>query len=526
MSISVSRVIRIARRRLYISYMNSVRRYKPVHASMAHDAPLPGVGFTATDMLEWLSLDGWERVREIQVSGQGEDHGHLRHCCVGVDGELGREHDDEMEGASKKEAGPLERNGDGDEGQVSGMTVLDAMARYFAVPPEVGRLLIMYGAVHWARIPPAIPEALLTCPEEGTRHDAVRERARQLVVDNGELEGLSQSEQSRILLSKTDRVLDAGFVAKPYSYIRAHLWPKRFPLFHSVDWRDRVVAVGEEYVVINKPPGVPVPPTVDNVLENVQAGAAKALNVPVETLRITSRIDQPTEGLVVVGRTKAFVSRFNASMRGNATRKFYRAAVWVGGAREGREEGVAAIDMLAANPGDLRHRVIKYKGPGTPFVSLVCDGLDGAENVKDQMVDCHLIVRSVTALADADHCLPPPSEGARLYEIEIQLVTGRTHQIRCQMSALGLPLVGDDMYEALADRSLRERLLADPEGFQNILEDGTRVLREPEIAIGLQAFRLEFEGEHGVFEELEGQACGRVVFEAGVPWWRSPPRIV
>ena len=417
------------------------------------------------------------------------------------------------------------------------MTVLAAMERYFAVraelelesepklelnlerlrslaprsvacqvPPDVGRRLVTFGAVHCARIPPEIPAAFLSTPEDGERHESVRQRARQLVMDGGELDGLSQSAQSRILSSKTDRILDETFVARPLSYIRVHLWPKRFPLFHSVSWQSRVVAVGAEYVVVNKPSGVPVPPTVDNVLECVQTGAAQALGVDVETLHVTSRIDQPTEGLVVVGRSKAFVGRFNAAVRGDGTggttKKFYRAAAWV-------DDDVVRSPPWSEHM-DVRHRVlVKHKAPMTPFVTLVCDS-----GPREKLVDCHMVIVSARALADGEHALAPV-DGKTLVEFEIELVTGRTHQIRCQLSAMGFPLVGDALYEPLADGSMRERLLADPDGFRNVRPDGTRVLQEAEDVIGLQAFRLEFSGS-----DAFGDPAERVVFEAGEPWWR------
>ena len=43
-----------------------------------------------------------------------------------------------------------------------------------------------------------------------------------------------------------------------------HVHPKRFPEARAVDWRARVVALGEDWVVVDKPPGVSVNPTVDS----------------------------------------------------------------------------------------------------------------------------------------------------------------------------------------------------------------------------------------------------------------------
>jgi hypothetical protein len=42
---------------------------------------------------------------------------------------------------------------------------------------------------------------------------------------------------------------------------QVHVHPKRFPAAYSVDWRQRVVADGSEYVVVDKPAGVQVSST-------------------------------------------------------------------------------------------------------------------------------------------------------------------------------------------------------------------------------------------------------------------------
>ena len=47
--------------------------------------------------------------------------------------------------------------------------------------------------------------------------------------------------------------------------------------------------------------------------------------------------------------------------------------------------------------------------------------------------------------------------GPEGYETTLQLVTGRTHQIRAQMAAIGCPLLGDLLYAALREKQSHEQ---------------------------------------------------------------------
>lgn len=169
--------------------------------------------------------------------------------------------------------------------------------------------------------------------------------------------------------------------------------------------------------------------------------------------------------------------------------------------------------------------------------------------------------------------------GPTAYESTLQLVTGRTHQIRAQMAAVGCPLLGDQLYTALAARwqqeQQQEQEQQQPQEQQQVQqEDGpsieglqqqqssgspqhrhwgaawSKVYQEdPSRPIGLQAARLrvrdvagrmsrrrEEEEEDGTREGEEASAAELlqlfatadeysewVEFAAGTPWWRAAP---
>lgn len=59
-----------------------------------------------------------------------------------------------------------------------------------------------------------------------------------------------------------------------------------------------------------------------------------------------------------------------------------------------------------------------------------------------------------------------PPQCAGVVEVEIELMTGRSHQIRGQLSALGFPLCGDAMYGGFM-RDQSEALCEDKDGFMS-----------------------------------------------------------
>lgn len=188
------------------------------------------------------------------------------------------------------------------------------------------------------------------------------------------------------------------------TYLRVHQNPRRFPV-QVFQWPEQKVFENSDFVVVNKPSGLPVPATVDNIQENMSSLISQALN---HQVHVTHRLDVATNGLVVFAKSKNAQTEFNKKLAAGEVRKLYRALVH-------------GVDLPT---GDWLH----YMEPSPRAPKVVSSA---------QMPGwspCRLRVLDQTEI------FPGHSE------VIIELITGRTHQIRAQLSASGFPIVGDVAY--------------------------------------------------------------------------------
>lgn len=166
-------------------------------------------------------------------------------------------------------------------------------------------------------------------------------------------------------------------------------------------------------IVVNKRVGdlVQGDKTGDTPLSDiVKAYLKKKYNKPGEVfLGVVHRLDRPTTGLVLFARTSKALERMNAQFSNRETQKTYWAAV----KNTPPKVQDTLIHFLVRNPKNNTSKAHVKEVPGSKRASL-------------------------------DYTILKKLE--RYSVMEIELHTGRHHQIRAQLAAIGCPIKGDLKY--------------------------------------------------------------------------------
>ena len=174
-----------------------------------------------------------------------------------------------------------------------------------------------------------------------------------------------------------------------------------------------VVYEDNHVIVVNKESGEIVQgdktgdaPLSDYVKAYIKEKYAKPGNV---FLGVTHRLDRPVSGLVVFARTSKALSRLNDMFRKGEIHKTYWAIV---------------KNRPVVPEGRLVHWIVRNEKMNKSFA------------YDHEVKDSKKAVLDYRVLADGDN----------YHILEVRLLTGRHHQIRCQLAAMGCPIRGDLKY--------------------------------------------------------------------------------
>jgi 23S rRNA pseudouridine955/2504/2580 synthase len=239
-----------------------------------------------------------------------------------------------------------------------------------------------------------------------------------------ELKGVPKSHVYRVLRSGEVRV-NSGRVKPDYRLQvgdRVRIPPVRVsekkaaarPLELPVAFEDASL------LVIDKPSGVAVhggSGVSFGVIESLRAARPQA-----RFLELAHRLDRDTSGLLILCKKRSALVELHRMLRDGEVRKIYLAV---------------AKGALAKKTLELRESLHKYvTASGERRVAVQAAGMAAETRVK----------RLKTS---SDFSL-----------VEVELLTGRTHQIRVHLAHAGYPIVGDDKYGDFAlNRQLEQRLL-------------------------------------------------------------------
>jgi 23S rRNA pseudouridine1911/1915/1917 synthase len=178
-------------------------------------------------------------------------------------------------------------------------------------------------------------------------------------------------------------------------------------------WKEQIVYEDNHIMVVNKMPSEIVQgdktgdlPLSEKIKHFIKLRDNKPGNV---FCGVIHRLDRPVSGLVIFAKTSKALSRFNELFREKTIQKTYLAVV--------KNKPLKESD-----------RLIHYL----------------AKNEKTNMSKAYNKPTGDALKAELEYELLASSDNYHL--LKIKLLTGRHHQIRCQLSAIGCPIKGDVKY--------------------------------------------------------------------------------
>lgn len=268
-----------------------------------------------------------------------------------------------------------------------------------------------------------VETARIAHDEDGIRMDRWFKR-HYPALTHGRLEKLLRTGQVRLdgkRVRAADRVASGQMVRLPPQIAHGDL--KKKPLAVAVpqmpgNLEDMILYMDKSVIVLNKPSGLAtqggsgLTRHVDGMLHSL---AFEKNARP----KLVHRLDRDTSGVLVVARTTAAAAQLSRSLAERDAQKIYWALT----------KGVPKVKR-----GTVRAALVKEAGYGAhgrdERMTTVEKGRANDKDAKDAITDYCVIATA----------------GEEFAWVAVRPRTGRTHQIRVHLAALGTPIVGDFKY--------------------------------------------------------------------------------
>lgn len=204
----------------------------------------------------------------------------------------------------------------------------------------------------------------------------------------------------------------------------------------------------EPYLVINKPSGLPSAPLNENDRNNAFSIAAELFP---ELLNVTGRkeiehgllhrIDTETSGLLIIAATQDSYENLLQLQKENKIKKYYSALSNVDYENINKLGGFPSSDFVyCKNIKEYNlESYFRFFGEGRKSVRPVTKNSNGAALKKlGKPVLYNTNIKIVENSCD-------------LIRIEACITNGFRHQVRCHLAWMGLPIIGDSLYNSNTD---------------------------------------------------------------------------
>jgi len=171
----------------------------------------------------------------------------------------------------------------------------------------------------------------------------------------------------------------------------------------------RIVYEDDKLIVADKPEGMLSHPDEKLKEPDLLTLITQQKKVPTGTFALINRLDFNTTGLVLIGKDPASIRELNDAAFKNQIRKFYCCL---------------AYGYWDRPKGEMRAYLLKDEPAGLVRISETP------------------IPKSQEIITDYEVL----TEGNGLSLVEIELMTGKTHQIRAHLASVGHPILGDPLY--------------------------------------------------------------------------------